>query len=204
VIRFQTIYGPGNRPRTALARHSQLGVVRSAGDNCSFCVRHGLAPIAAEFEEFIVSHRSVGAAVTRITLHSPYGISNVFEDGVSWASLPVGARVLLLNQGGSPGVPAGDRRLLARSRAIIECRHWTIGQRPLNAAASMMRPIQLRPSFRRGCFLLNKRLPGRLSSTSLHSCSLDSMSRKRLALESSQQKWSTPQLSSAHSWARLS
>ena len=32
-----------------------------------------------------------------------------------------------------PGL-GGDRRLLARSRAIIECRHRTIGHRPLNAA----------------------------------------------------------------------
>jgi hypothetical protein len=29
---------------------------------------------------------------------------------------------------------SGDRRLLARSRAIIQCRHRTLGQRPLNAA----------------------------------------------------------------------
>ena len=36
----------------------------------------------------------------------------------------------------------GDRRLLARSRAIIECRHRAIGHRPVNAALGMRLPGQ--------------------------------------------------------------
>ncbi len=50
---------------------------------------------------------------------------------------------LAAGQRHQPGLGlSGDCRLLARSRAIIESRHWTISQRPLNAALHrlMMHP----------------------------------------------------------------
>jgi hypothetical protein len=55
----------------------------------------------------------------------------------------------------------GDRRLLARSRAIIECRHRTIGQRPLNAALDglMMHTQSMSDRKERGVFPVGQQHP---------------------------------------------
>ena len=52
-----------------------------------------------------------------------------------------------------PGL-GSDRRLLARPGTIVERRHWTIGQRPLNAALDrlMMHPQSLTHRKERGVF----------------------------------------------------
>ena len=59
-----------------------------------------------------------------------------------------------------PGL-GGDRRLLARSRAIIECRHRTIGQRPLNAALDglVMHTQSVSYSKERGVFPVGQQQP---------------------------------------------
>ena len=55
----------------------------------------------------------------------------------------------------------GDRRLLARPGTIVERRHWTIGQRPLNAALDclMMHPQSLTHRKERGVLPVSQQHP---------------------------------------------
>jgi hypothetical protein len=64
-----------------------------------------------------------------------------------------------------------DTPLLARSRAIIECRHRTIGQRPLNAALDglMMHTQSMTYRKERGVFPVRQQ----------HPCTLDPARRLR-------------------------
>src|SRR5712672_1247615 len=70
------------------------------------------------------------------------GIRDKLVTGVQTCALPI----------------CGDRRLLARSRAIIESRHWTISQRPLNAALHRL-PPKRDPPRRRMAFPVGQQNP---------------------------------------------